>query len=54
MQSKTAEFQCKDCSHKFYGKPEPVTCKRCGSYWIDWLNYHELFPEKTLANIGRK
>ena len=39
-----AQYKCCKCHHKYNGKPGPQDpCHKCGSLYIKWLNYDELY-----------
>ena len=36
---KKAHYRCLECEFEWFGKPEPVTCPKCGCIWVKWVNY---------------
>jgi rubrerythrin len=35
-----AHYRCVRCGHEWRQKPAPVTCPKCGSLYVRWVNYN--------------
>jgi Zn finger protein HypA/HybF involved in hydrogenase expression len=49
-----AENECLNCHHKWSDKPGPVTCPKCGSEYVKWLNYEQLAEQhRKMFPLGK-
>tara|TARA_Y100000310_G_C20133115_1_gene556773 strand:+ start:328 stop:489 length:162 start_codon:yes stop_codon:yes gene_type:complete len=42
-----AHYRCQECGTDWWDDPKPVECPKCDYLYIDWLNYKELFVDKS-------
>ena len=41
-----SKFRCMNhaCGHRYEAAIGPTSCPRCGSIYVEWLNYRQQFP----------
>lgn len=44
-----ANYECVKCHHCWTGEAGPVTCPACGSPWVTWTNYSQMFSGENNA-----
>lgn len=42
-----AQYKCLKCLHEWNGECGPTICPKCNHVYVKWLNYDELFGEKS-------
>jgi Zn finger protein HypA/HybF involved in hydrogenase expression len=47
MNKNIAKFKCSSCQTEWRSAAGPSQCSSCGSLYLDWLNYKELFIDKS-------
>lgn len=40
-----ANYKCCNCGYYWEQKPQPVICGMCGSEFVEWCNYEELYEK---------
>lgn len=36
-----AKFKCLNCGYEYEDEPGPTICRKCGHFYIKWVNYEE-------------